>query len=70
MFGETVTIHRHPYNPPPLYVHVLSYTSLYRMSRVRVLAHNLKVAGANPAHATNDFKGSGEQPDPFLVGVS
>jgi hypothetical protein len=70
MFWESVTIHRHPGNPRPLYVNVPSYTLLYRTFRVRVLAHNPKVAGSNPAPATNQIKGLGDLPDPFFVGVS
>jgi hypothetical protein len=57
MFGESVTIHRHPGSPRPFYVNVPSYTSWYRTSRAWVLAHNPKVAGSNPAPATNESKG-------------
>jgi hypothetical protein len=57
MFWESVTIHRHPGNPRPLYVNVPSYTSWYCTSHGRFLAHNPKVAGSNPAPATKHFKG-------------
>jgi hypothetical protein len=45
-----------------------SYTSLYRTSHALVLARNPKVAGSNPAHATNEIKGLGEKLNLFLLG--
>jgi hypothetical protein len=57
MFWESVTIHRHPGNPRPLYLNIPSYTSWYCTSHMRGLAHNPKVAGSNPAPATKQIKG-------------
>jgi hypothetical protein len=65
MFGESATIDPYPGNLRPLYINVPSYTSLYRTSHALVLARNPKVAGSNPAHATNEIKGLGEKLNPL-----
>jgi hypothetical protein len=67
MFWESVMIHRHPGNPRPLYLNIPSYTSWYCTSHMRVLAHNPKVAGSNPAPATTHEKGFRDPGSPFFV---
>jgi hypothetical protein len=47
MFWESVTIHRHPGNPRPLYLNIPSYTSWYCTSHMRCLAHNPRVPSSN-----------------------